>query len=346
MTESPSPLTMLLSRHTRRREFIALIGGAAAAVWPLAVQAQQPNRMRRIGVLMGFAETDLDASQLIATFRKGLENLGWLEGHNLHIDYRWAAGDAERMRIYAAEIVQLAPEVIIVSSPSVLAATVKATRTIPIVFVQVTDPVAGGFVANLANPGGNVTGFTSFEKTMSAKWLELLKEIVPHATRVAVLRNPAAYSASTYILGGLETAARFSGIQLTIADVQTVSEIKQVFESYKHEPPDGLIAMPDAFFTVNRESIIALAALQRLPAVYYYRYYATSGGLMSYGPNTLDLYQRATSYVDRILKGAKPADLPVQQPTKFELLINLKTAKALGLTVPPSLLARADEVIE
>ncbi len=345
MTESPSPLTMLLFRHTRRREFIRLLG-AAAAVWPLAAHAQQLERTRRVGVLTQFAENDREASQYIATFRKGLEAFGWREGQNLHIDYRWAAGDAARMRTYAAEIVDLLPDVILVGSPTGLSEIAQATRTIPIVFVQVADPVGGGFVRSLANPGGNVTGFTSFEDTMSAKWLELLKEIVPQLTRVAVLRNPATSSASTYILGGLEAAARSSGIQLTMVDVRSVSEIKPAFEAFERDSPDGLLVMPDAFFSADRETIIALAALRRLPAVYYYRYYASSGGLLSYGPSAIDLYRRAGSYVDRILRGAKPATLPVQQPTKFELTINLKTANALGLTVPPLLLARADEVIE
>jgi len=315
-------------------------------VWPLAAHAQQLERMRRVGVLTQFAENDREASQYIATFRKGLEGFGWREGQNLHIDYRWAAGDAARMRTYAAEIVDLLPDVILVGSPTGLSEIAQATRTIPIVFVQVADPVGGGFVRSLANPGGNVTGFTSFEDTMSAKWLELLKEIVPQLTRVAVLRNPATSSASTYILGGLEAAARSSGIQLTMVDVRSVSEIKPAFEAFERDSPDGLLVMPDAFFSADRETIIALAALRRLPAVYYYRYYASSGGLLSYGPSAIDLYRRAGSYVDRILRGAKPATLPVQQPTKFELVINLKTANALGITVPPLLLARADAVIE
>jgi len=329
----------------RRREFIALIGGAAV-IWPLGTGAQQPERMRRLGVLMQFVENDREASDYIATFRKGLEAFGWREGQNLHIDYRWAAGDAARMRTYAAEIVELLPDVIFVASPTGLSEVAQATRTIPIVFVQVADPVGGGFVRSLANPGGNATGFTSFEETMSAKWLELLKEIVPQLTRVAVLRNPAPSSASTYILGGLETAARSSGIHLTMVDVHGVGEIKPAFETFDRDSPDGLVVLPDAIFSADRETIIALAALRRLPAVYYYRYYVSSGGLLSYGPSAVDLYQRAASYVDRILRGAKPANLPVQQPTKFELIINLKTAEALGLTVPPSLLARADEVIE
>jgi putative ABC transport system substrate-binding protein len=328
----------------RRREFIALLGTAAA--WPLAAHAQQLERMRRLGVLTQFGETDKEASQYIGTFRKGLEAFGWREGQNLHVDYRWGAGDSARMRTYAGEIVELLPDVILVASPTGLSEIAQATRTIPIVFVQVADPVGGGFVKSLANPGGNVTGFTSFEETMSAKWLELLREIVPQLTRVAVLRNPATSSASTYILGGLETAARVSGIELAMVDVRSVDEINPAFNAFEHDPPDGLVVMPDALFSADREMIVALAALRRLPAVYYYRYYASSGGLLSYGPSAVDLYRRAASYVDRILRGAKPENLPVQQPTKFELVINLKTAEALGLAVSPALLARADEVIE
>src|SRR6266516_3719046 len=329
----------------RRRDFIRLLG-AAAAVWPLAAHAQQLERMRRVGVLTQFAENDREASQYIATFRKGLEGFGWREGQHLQIDYRWADGDPAAMRTYAAEIVELLPDVIFVGSPTGLSEVAQATRTIPIVFVQVADPVGGGFVRSLANPGGNITGFTSFEETMSAKWLELLKEIVPQLTRVAVLRNPAPSSASTYILGGLETAARASGIQLTVVDVRSVGEINPAFATFERDSPDGLVVLPDALFSADRETIIELAALRRLPAIYYYRYYASSGGLLSYGPSEIDLYQRASSYVDRILRGAKPATLPVQQPTKFELVINLKTANTLGLTVPPSLLVRADEMID
>jgi putative ABC transport system substrate-binding protein len=328
----------------RRREFIALFG-AAVSVWPLVADAQQ-ERVRRLGVLTQFAESDREASQYIAEFRKELEAFGWRERQNLKIDYRWAAGDPARMRIYAAEIVELLPDAIFVGSPTGLSEIAQATRTIPIVFVQVADPVGGGFVKSLANPGGNVTGFTSFEETMSGKWLELLQEIVPQLTRVAVLRNPSTSSASTYILGGLETAARSSGIQLMMIDVRSGGEIRPAFEAFGRESPDGLLVLPDALFSADRETIIALAAQRRLPAVYYYRYYASSGGLLSYGPSAIDLYQRAASYVDRILRGAKPVNLPVQQPTKFELVINLKTATTLGLTVPATLLARADEVIE
>lgn len=329
----------------KRREFITLLGSSIAA-WPLASRAQQSDPMRRISVLTGLAESDLETSQYVTTFRNGLQDLGWRDGQNVHIDYRWAAGDTERIRSYAAEIVRLAPDVIFVSSPSVLSEMIQATRTIPIVFVQVADPVAGGYVASLANPGGNVTGFTSFEDTMAAKWLELLSEIVPRLTRVAIFRNPAASSASTYILSRLEHGAQSLGVKLMIFDVRNASEIDRAFELIGRESPDGLIAMPDAIFTANREKIVALAALHRLPAVYYYRYYASSGGLISYGPSVADFYKRAASYVDRILKGAKPANLPVQQPTKFELVVNLKTAKALGLAVPAGLLLRADEVIE
>jgi ABC-type uncharacterized transport system substrate-binding protein len=329
----------------KRREFVTLLGSSVAA-WPLASRAQPSGPVRRIGVLTGLAEGDVETSQYIAAFRDALQDLGWRDGQNVRIDYRWAAGDPERIRSYAAEMARLAPDVIFVTSPTALSEMIQATGTIPIVFVQVADPVAGGYVASLANPGGNVTGFTSFEDTMASKWLELLSEMVPRLTKVAIFRNPAAFSASTYILNRLERGAQSLGVKLLAFDVRSASEIDQAFESIGRESPDGLIAMPDAIFTANREKIVALAAQLRLPAVYYYRYYAASGGLMSYGPNAADFYKRAASYVDRILKGAKPANLPVEQPTKFELVVNLKTARALGLVVPPGLLLRADEVIE
>jgi putative ABC transport system substrate-binding protein len=326
----------------RRREFIAALGSAAA--WPIAARAQE--RMRRIGVLMAIAESDPEAHSRVDALYQGLQTLGWTEGRNIRIDYRWAGPDPDRIGAFAAELVALAPDAILAHSPPVLAALQQKTRTIPVVFVQVADPITAGFVVSLAHPGGNITGFTSFEDTMSAKWLELLKAITPRITRVGIIRNPATASASAYIMPAIEAAAPSYGIQLVIADARDLAEIEHAFGTFVRESIDGFIVMPDVVFSAHRERIIALAAAHRLPAVYNYSYFATSGGLVSYGPDAVELYRRSASYIDRILKGEKPADLPIQQPTKFELVINLKTAKALGLEIPPTLLARADEVIE
>jgi putative tryptophan/tyrosine transport system substrate-binding protein len=329
----------------KRREFITLLGGGALG-WPLAARGQQTAGVKRIGVLMSVGENDLDWQPHVTAFDRRLKELGWADGRNLRIEYRWGAGNVDRMRVHAAELVGLAPDLILANSAPVLAVVQQETRAIPIVFVQVADPIAGGFVASLARPGGNITGFTSFEEMISAKWLELLKQAAPQISRVAIVRNQAATSASNYFIGAIASAAPSLGVQLTIVDVRDAAAIERAFDAFVGESIGGVIAMPDPIFSVNRERFIALAALHRLPAVYYYRYFATSGGLMSYGPDTVDLYRQAASYVDRILRGTKPADLPVQQPTKFEFVINLQTAKALGLDVPTTLLARADEVIE
>jgi putative ABC transport system substrate-binding protein len=344
MTESPSPLRMLLSRHTRRREFITLLGSTAIA-WPLAVRAQQPDRMRRIGVLTPFAESDPEGQVRMGAFRQGLEKLGWTEGRNIRIDYHWAPGDADRLPSYAKELVGLTPDVIVSNSTLMLAALKNETQTVAIVFVQVPDPVEGGFVASLSRPGGNITGVTNFEYTLGGKWLELLKEIAPRVARVTVIPNPGDRASSEY-MHAIEAVAPSFGVQLIAADVHDATEIERAIGASAREANAGLIVLPGPFTAVYREPIVALAAQHRLPAVYPYRYFVTSGGLISYGVETVDLYRRAALYVDRILKGEKPADLPVQAPTKFEFVINLKTAKALGLKIPESFLLRADEVIE
>ncbi len=327
----------------RRREFITLLGGAAAA-WPLAARAQQPNGVRRIGVLIALAESDPEAQARAAAFRDGLQKLGWTEGHNIRIDYRWAA-DADHLLAYAAELVGLAPDVIVGNSSALVAALQRATGTIPIVFAQVADPVGQGFVASLARPGGNITGFATTAATFSVKWLELLKEIAPRVTRVAVIYDPANPNWAGY-LRGIEARAPLFGVQLSATRVRNAEEIERAIDALARETNGGLIVGSSSLTGVHRELIIALAARHRLPAVYQFRYFVTSGGLASYGIDNIDLFRRAASYVDRILKGEKPGDLPVQYATKFELVINLKTAKALGLDPPVTLLARTDEVIE
>jgi putative tryptophan/tyrosine transport system substrate-binding protein len=328
----------------RRREFITLVGGAAAA-WPLAARAQQPERMRRIGALMNTAVDDLESQAYVAVFLQGLQELGWTVGRNMRIDYRWTSGDADRVRRYAAELVALAPDVILTVGSSLVGPLQQATRTVPIVFVNVTDPVGAGYVASLARPGGNTTGFTVFEYGISGKWLELLKEIAPRVTRVAVLRDPA-NPAGTGLFGTIQGAAPAFGVEVSPVGLRDAGEIEHGITAFARGSNGGLIVTPSALAWVQRELIITLAARHRLPAVYALRFFAIAGGLISYGPDPADQYRRAAGYVDRILKGEKPADLPVQAPTKFELVINQKTAKALGLTVPPMLLARVDEVIE
>jgi putative tryptophan/tyrosine transport system substrate-binding protein len=327
----------------KRRDFITLIGGAAA--WPLAARAQQPERMRRVGVLMHLAADDPEGQARIAAFTQGLQELRWTIGRNVRIDYRWAAGDAERGRKYAAELVALAPDVILAAGGAVVAPLLQASRTVPIVFAQTPDPVGAGFVASLARPGGNATGFTIFEFGMGGKWLELLKEIAPRVTRAAVLRD-AALAAGTGQLGAIQSVAPSFGVELSPIDVRDAGEIERAVTAFARSPNDGLLVTGSALATVHRDLIVALAARHRLPAVYTLRLFVAGGGLISYGPDSIDPYRQAAGYVDRILKGEKPADLPVQAPTKYELVINLKTAKALGLEVPPSLLARADGVIE
>jgi putative ABC transport system substrate-binding protein len=326
----------------RRREFITLLGGAAA--WPLAARAQQPERVRRIGVLMNIAADDPEAPVRVGAFAQGLQELGWTIGRNLRIEYRWSAGDADRIRGYAAELSALSPDVIIAYGGAHAAAVQQAAPTVPIVFLSVNDPVAAALVASLARPGRNATGFTALEYGTSPKWLELLKQIAPGITRAAVLRP--ANIGGVGQLGAIQAAAATLGVELSPVGLRDVGEIERSVAAFARGPNGGLIVVASALATVHRELIIALAAKHRLPAVYPFRYFVTAGGLISYGPDLTDQFRRTASYVDRILKGDKPADLPVQTPTKLELAINLKTANALGLTVPDTLLARADEVIE
>ena len=328
----------------QRREFIALLGGAAVA-WPLAARSQQDG-MRRIGVLVPFPESEPVAQARVAAFREGLQKLGWTEGRNIRIDTRWAALDAEAMQRFAKELVGLQPDLILSQSTPNTAALLQQTRTIPIVFVQVTDPVGSGFVASISRPGGNVTGFTTPEQTMAGKWLELLKEIAPRVNRVALLFNPATATFAEFYLNSFKAAATSFAVEAIGAPVRSTSEFEPVIAEQVREPNGGLIVMPDIFMTGHRSEITLLAARYRLPAVYPFRYFAEIGGLLSYGNDPVDLVRRAATYADRILKGEKPSELPVQAPVKFELVINLKTAKALGITVPQSVQNRADEVIE
>jgi putative ABC transport system substrate-binding protein len=328
----------------RRREFMTLLGGAAAA-WPLAAGAQQPERMRRIGVLMNLAADDPEGQARITAFAQGLQETGWTVGPNVRIEYRWGAGDAERIRKYAAELIALSPDVILAATSLSVAALQQVTRTIPIVFVQLIDPVSGGFVASLARPGGNTTGFTVFEYGISGKWLELLKEIAPSITRAAVIRD-AAVAAQIGQLGAIQSVAASLGVELRPVDARDAGEIERAIAAFAGSSNGGLIVLSGASSLAHRQLIITLAARDRLPAVYSDRTFVTSGGLISYDPSRTEQYRRAAGYVDRILRGEKPADLPVQAPTKYELVINLKTAKALGLDMPATVLARADEVIE
>ena len=333
----------------RRRDFIALLAGAAAAplsLWPLAARAQQGERVRHIGVLMGVAD-DAETKAWLATFRKRLDELGWQVGRKLQIDERWTAGDPERNRIFAGELVAMKPDAIFAFSSVAVAALQRESRTVPIVFTAISDPVGSGFVESLPRPGGNTTGFTNFVSTMAAKWLEVLKEIAPEVRRAVLLFNPqtAPYVAE-YYQRPFEAAAPSFGVRATAAVVHQTPEIEAAMAALAHEPGSGLVVPPDNFSYVHREMIFALAARYRLPAVYPFRFMAREGGLVSYGVDLGETFPRAAEYIDRILKGTKPAELPVQAPTKFELAINLKAAAALGLTVPPTLLARADEVIE
>jgi putative tryptophan/tyrosine transport system substrate-binding protein len=327
----------------KRRAFIAGLGATAA--WPLAARAQQRERMRRIGVLMNIASDDPEAQARLAAFLQGLQEWGWSVGRNVQIDYRWGAGDTDRVRQYAAELVALAPDVILAYGTSTVGPLQQLTRALPIVFTQIVDPVGGGFVASLARPGGNTTGFTLFEYGISAKWLELLKQIAPRVTRAAVLRDPT-ISGGIGQFAAIQSVAPSFGVELSPTDVRDVSEIEHAVAAFARGSNEGLIVVASPSATVHRELIITLAARYRLPAVYPFGFFVTGGGLISYGPDIVDQYRRAAGYVDRILKGEKPADLPVQAPSKYELAINLKTAKALGLDVPPTLLATADDVIE
>jgi putative ABC transport system substrate-binding protein len=328
----------------RRREFIKFVGGAAVG-WPLAARAQQTERMRRVGVLIGTAADDPIGQARVAAFQQGLQQLGWAADRNVRIDIRWAGADADHRRKYAAELVALAPEVILASSGAVVGPLRQATRTVPVVFTETSDPVGAGFVDSLARPGGNVTGFLSFEYSMAGKWLELLKQIEPGVTRAAILRDPAIPS-GTGQWGAIQTVAPSLGVELRPIDVNDASEIERAITAFARSANGGMIVTASSLTLLHRDRIIALAARHKLPAVYFQLVFVAGGGLASYGPDTIDAHRRAAGYVDRILKGEKPADLPVQSPTKYELVINLKTAKALGLDVPATLLARADEVIE
>ena len=328
----------------RRRDFITLLGGAAAA-WPLVARAQQGERMRRIGVLMGTAADDPEGQTRHTSLLKALAQLGWTDGGNVRINSRWGAGDADLSRRYAEELVALAPDVILAAASASVAPLQKATRNVPIVFASVIDPVGAGFVASLARPGGNITGFTVFEYGTSGKWVELLKQIAPGVTRAAVIRDPAITSGIGQF-AAIQGAAPPFGVEVSPVGVRTAEEIERGIAEFAHGSNGGLIVTAGTLANINRNLIIALAARYRLPAVYSDRPFVVRGGLISYGPDRVDQYRRAAGYVDRILKGEKPADLPVQAPTKYDLVINLKTAKALGIEVPPMLLARADEVIE
>ena len=328
----------------RRREFITLVGGAAAA-WPLAARAQQPERMRRVGVLMGYPEGDKQAQAGVSALRKGLQNLGWIEGQNIHSDYRWAGPDPEKARTFAKELAGMSPDVIVSSTNQVTAIVQHETRTIPIVFAFVGDPVGSGFVQSLSRPGGNLTGFANFENSIGSKWLELLRELAPKAKRVGFIYCPSA-APNVGFFHAAQTAAPASGVALIPLPVNDAIDIERGVTAFAAEPDGGLIVAPHAVTLGNRDLIEGLALKYRLPAVYSDRYFADSGGLVSFGNNTPDLFMRAASYIDRILKGAKPAELPVQLPTKFELIVNLKAAKAIGLSVPPTILSRADDVIE
>jgi putative ABC transport system substrate-binding protein len=324
----------------KRREFITLLGGGAAA-WPRTLMAQQPNRVRRIGVLMELAASDSQARSNIAALQRGLRGLGWLEGSNLGIEYRWLVWK------FAKELVELRPDVIVAHSSPVVATLLGQTRNIPIVFVSISDPVGEGFVASFARPGGNVTGFTNFESSMTGKWVELLKDIAPELTRVAFLFNPQmAAGGGSYFLRPIDAAASTLKVKSVMALVHDDDEIEAAFAALAREPGAGAVLLPDIFTVAHHQRVIALAESYRVPTVYSYRFMVERGGLISYGVDIDNLFERAATYVDRILKGAKPADLPVQAPTKFELVINQKTAKALGFTVPDTLIARAEDVIE
>ncbi len=328
----------------KRRGFISLLGGVMAT-WPLVTRAQQPEQVRRIDALMNTAANNLESQAGVAAFQQVLQQLGWNVGHNMRIDIRWSENDIDRVRRYASELIALAPDVVLASGTLSVAALQHESDTLPIVFVQVSDPVGAGLVDTLARPGGNTTGFMNFEYSLSGKWLELLKQIAPSVMRVAVVRNPA-NPAGIAQFGAIQAAAQSLGVEVSPVSIRDDDEIKRAVAGVGRPAIGGLIVTPSAGKSEHRELIIALAAEHKLPAVYSDRFNVTDGGLISYGPDRIDQFRRAAGYIDRILKGEKPADLPVQAPTKFELVINLKTAKALGLEIPPTLIARADEVIE
>jgi putative tryptophan/tyrosine transport system substrate-binding protein len=333
-----------MASHIRRRKFLATLLGGAAAAWPLTASAQQGERLRRIGVLMFQATDDPVGRARLAAFQRALQALGWTDGHNVRIDTRWSAGNVDDVRKNAAELASLGPDVILAVGGSTLGPLLQATRAVPIVFAAVADPVGAGFVDNLARPGGNATGFTNMEYGLSGKWLELLKEIAPRVTRAAVLRDAATSGMGQ--LGAIQSVAPSFGVELSPVNVRDVPEIERAVAAFASSQNGGLIVTASGLAVVHRDLFVTLAARHRLPAVYWDRFYVASGGLISYGVDLVDQHRQAAGYVDRILKGEKPADLPVQAPTKYELVINLKTARALGIEVPPTLLARADEVIE
>jgi putative ABC transport system substrate-binding protein len=332
----------------RRREFITALGGAAAtAAWPFTGNAQQPVKLRRIGMLMAYAEGDREGQAFVATFRQALAKLNWAEGLNLQIDIRWAtASDAAARQRFAKDLVTLNPDLILAHGTPNTAALQEQTRTIPIIFLNVSDPIGSGFVASFARPGGNATGFITMEPTLAGKWVELMKEIAPRVTRCALLFNQKTAPYAHYFVNPFQVAAGALAVEPIVASVSDAAALETAIVAQAREPNGSLIAMPDTFMTIHRAKIAALAAQHRLPAVYPFRFYAAEGGLVSYGNDTADNFRRAATYAHRILQGEKPIDLPVQAPVKFELVINLKTAKVLGLSVPPSLLVRADEVIE
>jgi putative ABC transport system substrate-binding protein len=331
------------SAHMRRRDFIGIFGSAAA--WPVTTRAQQAERVQRITALMSMTADDPEAQPRVAAFESGLRELGWLDGRNLRIEYRWTS-DGDLLRRIAAELARMPPDLILATSTPVMAALQEQGLSVPIVFVQVTDPVGQGLVPNLARPGGHITGFTNFEFSIGTKWLEALKQIAPRVTRVALIYNPETAPYADLFQRPVEAAApAFAVMPITVA-ARSAAELESAVDAFARTPTGGLLVLPDVTNLIHRDQIIALAARHRLPAVYPYRYYAASGGLLSYGSEQADVFRRAASYVDRILKGTSPGELPVQAPTKYELVINLKTAKALDLEVPPMLIARADEVIE
>jgi putative tryptophan/tyrosine transport system substrate-binding protein len=329
----------------KRRDFIALLGGAVAT-WPLAARAQQPDRMRLIGVLVGFAENDPFGQSQIAAFRGALPKLGWMEGSNLRIEVRWSADDADRTKTLAKELVDMRPDAILGLTTPVIRALARETQTVSIVFAVVSDPIGNGFTASLAHPGGNITGFTAVDPAVGGKWVELLKVIAPNAVRVTLLFNPETAAPLQFYLPSIQAAATSVSVQVSPAPVHVKEEIEGIIAAQAHNPVGGLIVMPDVFNAANRDLIIALAARYGVPTMYFNTSFAESGGLIAYSDDYNEESRQAAGYIDRILKGAKPGELPVQLPTKFELAVNLKTAKALGLTVPPTLIARADKVVE
>lgn len=328
----------------QRRDFLGVLGGAA--VWPFAARAQQPERIRRIGVLMNGVADRPEGPNYLPSFLQALRKLGWMDGQNVHIEYRWNAGDVERARIYAAELVALTPDVILSASTTNLTALQKSTRTIPIVFVQVSDPVAQGFVPNLAHPGGNLTGFAAFEPSIGGKWLDLLKQFSPGIVRVAVIFNPDTSPQSKLFMRSIETVAPSFGVEAIETPVHETADIEAAIDQFSRQPNGGLIFPSDSFTGIRSEGIVKLATHYRLPSIYAFASFVTSGGLMFYAPDYVDQFRQAAFYVDRILKGGKPGDLPVQEPTKYSLVISAKAAKALNIEIPLSLLMRADEVIE